>query len=152
MKDLETRLREQAEQMRRESDPGDLFWARFPAQVGQALERAEIGRARRRVWLRRSSVALGALAMAAAALLLVTRVRRPTGEGPLMPTELVIEPASIDEAPYLLEDAALERLARELDTFRVGEESLADELPLESLLDHMDDNQLRDLAKRLHRS
>jgi hypothetical protein len=153
MKDLETRLREEAARERQRQDPGDAFWEKLPGATWQAFQQESERRQRRWAFWRRLAVPLMTTCAAATALLLVVRVHHP-----LPPTKaagpLVVEPASLETAADEVDDAALERLAHELD---VGGNAAAPgvellehwNVPVDVMVDELSDKQIDALAERL---
>ena len=156
MKDLESRLREQAAREREHRDPGPSFWAELPGATWRAYQAAEHERVRRRHRTRWAALATGLVA--AAALVLVIVRPRP-GRAPAADPfdlvgaaraaggdELLVEP-SPDVAPFLLDDAAVERLARDIG---IGDST--DDVPIEELIEHLSEPELEALAANLGRT
>jgi len=154
MKDLETRLREEAARERQRQDPGDAFWDKLPGATWQAFQQESGRRQRRWAFWRRLAVPLLTTCAAAAALVLVVRTNHhhpltPTPAGPL-----VVEPASLETAADEVDDAAIERLAGELDvgasSSTPGVELLEHwNVPVDVMVDELSDKQIAALAERL---
>src|SRR5262245_33492061 len=154
MRDFEQQLRDAELRHRREQDPGDLFWARLPGKIWTGITEARARRARRLRWLRRAGAGVAALA-AAGVILFELRLgtsRAPTSTPrPTTVTELAAEPPEVDEAPWILEPAALAELARELNEAapELADETNTDDLPIEVLLDRMSESELKTLEAQL---
>ena len=158
MKDLETRLREEAARERQRQDPGDAFWDKLPGATWQAFQEESQRRQKRWAFWRRLTVPIMTTCAAAAALVLVVR-SQPSRHSPPhpMPTHespLVVEPASLETAADEVDDDALERLAHELDVSASaatpGVELLEHwNVPVDVMVDELSDKQISALAERL---
>lgn len=166
-KSVEQRLRDDAAQQRREHNPGDLFWAHFPGTVWRAYQDSATRRVERNSWLRRLIIGLTAMSAVSAALLLIAvrhpSVRPPQGgavqtaasESQSGSTAMLSEPGDAEEELDLLDEAAMKRLVNHLQAVpidAVAEDSLADDAPLDVLIDRMSERELIALAARLGKS
>jgi hypothetical protein len=157
--DLETLLRQQAAQDRRERDPGDLFWARLPRTTWEAWQ-AETQRTGERRRRRRRWLLLAAPIVAAAATLLIWLPgRAPRGAGEiggeaLLPLPAEETTATFETTTWELNDAQLSRLAGELGVAQ--DETLTagggDDVPVEVLVERLSESELARLAAHLRRS
>ena len=148
MKDLESRLREQAAREKELRDPGEAFWAQLPGATWQAYQNENEQRRARWAWLRRLIVPLATTCAAAAALVLVLHSRPPHGgdvktTSPLDPS-ITMEADMIEMMDEPSDDIASGQPAVELlEHWHV---------PADVVLDELTDKQLAALAEQLGKS
>jgi hypothetical protein len=149
---LEERLRALAARERKRNDPGDLFFAALPDRLWDAVQSERTRRDHRRRLLARVLAPTFAVCVGAAAVLLllsghhVAPTARGSASAPAVASPIdPPEPASVDEAAFVLDPPALEKLADELGT----SDAEYEDLPVDALLDRMSDSELRALAADL---
>ena len=146
MKDLETRLREQAAREKETHDPGDLFWARLPGAAWQAYQAEQEKRRRRFAWWPRLVLPLVTTCAVAAAMVLVLRSHpnrlTPTKSAPLDPS-ITMEADMLEMIDPPSDDLASEPAIELLEHWHV---------PADVMVDELNDKQLAALAEQLGKS
>jgi hypothetical protein len=143
MKDLESRLREEAARERQRKDPGDAFWEQLPGVTWQAFQAESDRRQKRWVFWRRLTVPIMTTCAAAVALFLLIRApHQPVHVAPLDP--------SVTQDADLLEilDSPSDDIAAGQPAIELLEHW---HVPADVVVDELSDKQLAALAERLRR-
>jgi len=146
MKDLESRLREQAAREKETHDPGDLFWARMPGATWQAYQAEQEKRRQRFAWWPRLVLPLATACAAAATFVLVLRAHphrvTPTNSAPMDPS-ITMEADMLEMIDEPSDDLASGPAIELLEHWHV---------PADVIVDQLDDKQLTALAAQLGKS
>lgn len=146
MKDLETRLREQAAREKESNDPGDLFWARMPGATWQAYQAEQEKRRRRFAWWPRLVLPIATACAAAVALVLV--LTRPHHAPAKISAPL--DPSITMEADMMeMMDSPSDDVASGQPAFELLEHW---HVPADVIVDELTDKQLAALAEQLGKS
>lgn len=147
MKDLETRLREQAQREREQHDPGDLFWARLPGATWQAYQADAEKRRRRWRWWPRLVLPFVTACTAAAALVLVLRSHHPQ---PTVKKSVPLDPSITMEADMM---EMMDEPSDDIASGQPATELLEHwHVPADVIIDELNDKQLAALAEQLGKS